>query len=64
MLDTVILQIPIDYSAIIDHSQFTPSTKGLLENSVNFYKYTNNPKKSDKMQGIYKPKLTIIKNSK
>lgn len=64
MLDTVILQIPIDYSAIIDHSQFTPSTKGLLENSASFYKYTNNPKKSDKMQGIYKPKLTIIKRGK
>jgi len=61
MLDTVILQIPINYSAIIDHSQFTPSTRGILDNPASFYKYTNNPKKADRESGIYKPRLTIIK---
>jgi len=64
MLDTVILQIPINYSAIIEHSQFTPSTRGILDNPANFYKYTNNPKKADRESGIYKPKLTIIKRGK
>jgi len=61
MLDTVILQIPINYSAIIDHSQFTPSTKGIVDNSASFYKYTNNPTKIDRESGVYKPRLTIIK---
>jgi len=61
MLDTVILQIPINYSAIIDHSQFTPSTRGIVDNPASFYKYTNNPKKADRESGVYKPRLTIIK---
>jgi len=64
MLDTVILQIPIDYSAIIDHSRFTPSTKGIIDISANFFKCTNNPKKADRESGLYKPKLTIIKRAK
>lgn len=63
MLDTVILQIPINYSAIIDHNQFRPFTKGILDNPLAFDKYTNNPKKTDKESGIYKPKLTIIKRA-
>ncbi len=61
MLDTVILQIPINYSAIIDHSQFTPSTRGIVDNPASFFKYTNNPKKADRESGVYKPRLTIIK---
>ena len=61
MLDTVILQIPINYSAIIDHSQFTPSTKSIVNNPASFFKYTNNPTKTDRESGVYKPRLTIIK---
>jgi len=61
MLDTVILQIPINYSAIVDHSKFTPSTKGIMDNPANFFKYTNNPANADRASGIYKPRLTIIK---
>jgi hypothetical protein len=61
MLDTVILQIPIDYSAITDHSQFTPSTKGIFDNQQGFSRYVNNPTKTDRDKGIYKPKLTIMK---
>ena len=64
MLDTVILQIPINYSAIIDHSQFTPSTRGIIDNPASFFKYTNNPKKADRESGVYKPRLTIIKRGK
>jgi len=63
MLDTVILQIPINYSAIIDHSQFTPSTKGIVDNPAGFYKYTNNPTNTDRASGVYKPRLTIIKRA-
>lgn len=64
MIDTIILQIPIEYSAIIEHNQFTPSAKGILDNPANFYKYTNNPKEKDRKRGIYKPKLTVIKRGK
>jgi len=64
MLDTIILQIPIDYSAIIDHSQFSPSTKNILENQEGFKKYVNNPTNLDKERGIYKPRLTVIKRGK
>lgn len=61
MLDTVILQIPIGCSAITDHNQFSPSTKGILDNQQGFSRYVNNPTKADRDKGIYKPKLTIIK---
>jgi len=61
MLDTVILQIPTDYSAITDHEKFHPSTKGIFGNPQGFFKYVNNPTKTDKEKGIYKPRLTIIK---
>jgi len=64
MIDTVILQIPIEYTAIIDHSQFNPSTVGIVDNPAGFFKYTNNPKKVDRESGIYKPRLTIIKRGK
>ena len=61
MSDTLILQIPMDYSAIIDHSQFKPSTERILNNPEGFFKYTNNPTAEDRKKGIYKPKLTVIK---
>jgi len=61
MLDTIILQIPINYSAITDHSKFSPSVKGILDNQQGFSRYVNNPTKTDRNKGIYKPKLTIIK---
>ena len=61
MLDTVILQIPIGYSAIIDHNKFHPSTRRINEDSRGFVRCVNNPTKADKEKGIYKPRLTIIK---
>lgn len=61
MLDTIILQIPINCSTIIDHEKFNPSTRGIFNNPQGFSKYINNPKKADKESGIYKPRLTIIK---
>jgi len=64
MIDTIIIQIPIEYPAIIDHGKFTPSTRGIIDNPASFFKYTNNPKKADRESGVYKPKLTIIKRGK
>jgi len=61
MLDTVILQILINYSAIIDHEKFSPSTRGILDNPQGFSKYVNNPTKADKEKRGYMPRLTIIK---
>jgi hypothetical protein len=63
MLDTIILQIPIKYSAIIDHNQFEPSTRSLL-NYQGFVKHTNNPSSEDRKKGIYKPRLTIFKRGR
>lgn len=63
MLDTIILQIPIVESAIIDPDQFKPSAK-MLEIVQWFFKCVNNPTATDRKQGIYKPKLTIIKRGK
>jgi len=61
MLDTVVLQIPINYPSIIDHSQFSPSTKDIFDNPAGFFTYKNNPTDADRTSGIYKPRLTIIK---
>jgi len=60
MLDTVILQIPIDYSAIIDPDQFSPSAK-ILENLQGFFRCVNNPTKANKEKWGYIPRLTVIK---
>ena len=64
MLDTVILQILIDYSAIIDHNQFKPSTEKILEDKRGFLKCVNNPSKIDKEKWGYMPRLAIIKRGK
>jgi len=61
MLDTVILQISINYSAITDHSQFKPSTEKIFEDKRGFIKCVNNPSKIDKEKWGYMPRLTIIK---
>lgn len=63
MIDTVILEIPIEYTAITDHSQFSPSTKEVLDDEQGFSKCVNNPKGADKKSGIYKPRLTVIKRA-
>jgi hypothetical protein len=64
MIDTVILQIPISYSAIIDHSQFSPSPAGILNDKRQFLKCVNNPRKEDRNKGTYKPRLTIIRRGR
>ncbi len=61
MLDTIILQIPIRHNDIIRHEKFSPSTKEILNDPRLFIKFINNPTKTDKEKGIYKPRLTVIK---
>jgi len=63
MLDTVILEIPIQYRAVIDPTKFNPPAR-VFEAIIGFLKCTNNPKAADRKKGIYKPKLTIIKRAK
>ena len=63
MLDTVIFQIPIEYSAITDPDQFSPSAK-ILESVQGFFKCVNNPTMEDRKAGIYKPRLTLIKRAR
>lgn len=60
MIDTVILEIKLNYLTI-DYSKFGTSKEFVNDNSYNFYKWTNNPTAKDKKDGIYKPRLTLIK---
>lgn len=63
MIDTVILEIPqIDY-IITDHEQFNPTTHNITSSRTLLMKHVNNPTSQDKKQGIYKPRLTIMKRS-
>jgi len=64
MLDTIILKIPMNNYAITDHSMFRPSTKSMYDNPSPYAKYINNPTSTDKKEGNYKPKLTIIKRGR
>jgi len=60
MLDTIILEIPIEFRAIIDQSKFSPPAR-MIEVLQGFFRCTNNPKAIDRKSGIYKPRLTLIK---
>ena len=61
MLDTIVLQIPIDYSSIVNHDRFNPTTKGINDDPRKFVRYVNNPIKEDKEKWGYMPRLTMIK---
>lgn len=64
MLDTIILELPIDpVATVIDFKQFG-TTKEIMQNRQSGYrKWVNNPTKEDWKAGVYKPRLTIIKRS-
>lgn len=64
MLDTLILQIPLNQCRITDCSKFGTTKEKMLENQANFWKHINNPTSKDKKQGIYKPRLTALKQGK
>jgi hypothetical protein len=60
MIDTIILEIPIEFRAIINAGKFKPSAN--ITQTINGYiGCTNNPTAEDRENGIYKPKLTLIK---
>jgi hypothetical protein len=60
MLDTVILTIPRG-SYKLDPRVFTPNAN-ILKSAGNYLlKCVNNPKASDKKEGVYKPRLTLMK---
>ena len=60
MLDTIILEIPIQSSAIIDSDKFRPPAK-IIEVVRGFFKCTNNRNAIEREKGIYRPKLTIMR---
>jgi hypothetical protein len=61
MIDTVILELPFMDYHITDHEQFNPPTHNVAQSRVYLLKYLNNPSTQDKKDGLYKPRLTIIK---
>lgn len=60
MIDTIILEIKLNYLTI-DYSRFKTSKDVVNNNLYSFCKWTNNPTAKDKEDGIYKPKLTLIR---
>lgn len=68
MIDTIVLLFRSHMFTIIDHSKFSPSTHGLYD-KINPYrlggrsnmKCQQNPTKSELINGIYKPRLTVTK---
>jgi len=61
MLDTIILELPINPANITDFKQFR-TTQEIMQNCQSGYsKWVNNPTKEDWETGVYKPRLTIIK---
>jgi len=64
MLDTIILQIPLDISRVTDFSQFQITKFEILTTRRSFAKWVNNPTPSEKKQGNYRPRLTILKRAR
>lgn len=68
MIDTIVLTLRQNMFTIIDHDKFSPSTKGLYD-QTNYYRLGSrsnmvckqNPTQSELRVGIYKPRLTITK---
>jgi hypothetical protein len=61
MLDTIILQIPATHFMITNYFNFGTTKINVQNYPLSFGKWVNNPKAQDKKQGIYKPRLTLIK---
>jgi hypothetical protein len=60
MLDTIILEIEINFKAIIEPNKFKPNTRA-IETFMGWLPCKNNPTADDKKNGIYKPKLTVMR---
>jgi len=62
MLDTIIVEIPINLRAVFDPAKFTPNARQ-LETYKGFGRCTNNRRAEDRKKDIYRPKLTLIKRA-
>ena len=60
MLDTIVVEIPIEFRAIIEPSKFRPDARqlGVFKG---YGKCTNNTRAEDRIKKVYRPKLTLIK---
>lgn len=58
MIDTVILEIVISLSAIIDPKRFKPEIGSWIFNQIEYKKFVNNPTNEDKKKWGYLPRLT------
>lgn len=68
MIDTILLKIPHPKFAVTRYDYFMPHAGGLFHEpwlsfppNQKYIKCINNPSKEDKLRGIYRPRLTIIK---
>jgi len=67
MIDTIVLSIPQHKFKILNHERFNPSTRGLYQPPYTvmggkpFIKSMQNPPKSAFKNGVYLPRLTVIK---
>jgi len=67
MIDTILIKVPYPNFAVTLYDMFQPNAKGLFHapflpfHGQPFVKCVNNPTKADKEQGIYKPRLTVVK---
>lgn len=60
MLDTLILEIPINFLQITNPDRFKPRAN-ILQTLNGYIACKQNPTADDRKRGIYKPKLTIMK---
>lgn len=60
MLDTIILEITIDFKAITDTSKFRPNAR-IFEHFKGYGKCTNNATAEENRKKIYRPKLTLMR---
>jgi hypothetical protein len=69
MIDTIVLTLKTGMFTILDHDKFSPSTKGLYDASIGYYRLggrsnitcKQNPTPNELKNGIYKPRLTVTK---
>lgn len=61
MLDTVILEIDLYNCSEIDFSRFGTTREDVLYRSSGFCTWVNNPTREDKINDIYKPRMTLIR---
>lgn len=61
MLDTIILTIPRGFYRIPKPYMFTPNAEIIRGPGNYLVKCVNNPTANDKRNGIYRPRLTLMK---